>query len=154
MYHSLSEAKVRVDEVYDFTLGSSLFDYANVREEGVLNRLWTLSPAITSPPQCFEDFVAPAFPLIQDDILVANNAIYGGTTHDAVAGQVELVSLRHIPYSICAGTGSKYCEGLADRLWDSGISFIRAPFLSPCFWTRNMWCRVTISSDLKHELGP
>jgi hypothetical protein len=93
MYHSLSEGKVRVDEVYDSTLGSSLFDYTNVTKEGVLNRLWTLSPAISSPAQYFKGFVNPAFPLISDDILVANNAIYGGTTYDAMAGQVELVSL-------------------------------------------------------------
>lgn len=55
------------------------------------NRLWTLSPAITAPLQCFAGFTNPAFPLISEDLLVANNAIYGGVMHDSLAGEVELV---------------------------------------------------------------
>lgn len=93
IYNSPSNGIVRVDEAFDSTFASSLFDYGNVTEEGgVSNRLWSLSPAITSPAECFSDFVAPAFPLISPDILVTNGAIYAGTTYDAFAGEVALVS--------------------------------------------------------------
>lgn len=90
IYHSLSHGKVRVDEAYDSTLGSSLFDYTNVTQEGVANRQWTLSPAITSAAQCFVGFSNPGFPLVSDDFLVTNRAIYGGVMHDHFAGQVAL----------------------------------------------------------------
>ena len=103
VYNSPSQRKVRVDEAYDSTFGSSLFDYNNVTQEGVANRLWTLSPAITSPPACFEGFANPAFPLISEDFLVANNAIYGGEMYDALAGKVSSVSCTgsSIPQSKC-----------------------------------------------------
>jgi hypothetical protein len=92
IYNSPSQAKVRVDEAFDSTFASSLFDYTNITQGGVANQIWSLSPAITSPPQCFEDYVNPAFPLITEDLLVANNAIYAGMTYDSFAGDVTLVS--------------------------------------------------------------
>lgn len=121
IYHSPSQETVRVDETYESTLGSSLFDYTNVTQEGVANRVWTLSPAITSPPQCFEGFVSPAFPLITEDILVANNAIYGGLMHDALAGEVALVSLK----AFCSCLRYELLISLADPSSCSGISYIR-----------------------------
>jgi hypothetical protein len=82
-----------VDEAFDSTFASSLFDYGNVTEEGgASNRLWSLSPATTSPPECFTGFVTLAFPLISPDILVTNGAIYAGMTYDSFAGEVALVS--------------------------------------------------------------
>jgi len=92
IYNSPSQGKVRVDEAFDSTFASSLFDYTNITQGGVANRLWSLSPAITSPPQCFKNYVNPAFPLVTEDLLVANKAIYAGMTYDSFAGDVALVS--------------------------------------------------------------
>ncbi|KAF7513928.1 hypothetical protein GJ744_006542 [Endocarpon pusillum] len=106
VYNSPSQRKVRVDEAYDSTFGSSLLDYTNVTQEGVANRLWTLSPAITSPPACFEGFTNPAFPLISDDFLVANNAIYGGEMDDALSGKVSSWDILYqgaIPVTVLLG---------------------------------------------------
>jgi len=88
LYTSPSQLKVRVDEAYDSGFGSSLFDYTNVTAEGVENIQWILSPAITSPADCVRGAVSPAFPLLADDFLVTNNAIFAGVVDDAYVGKV------------------------------------------------------------------
>ena len=93
MYSSPTQKKVRVDESYDGALGSSLFDYANVTNEGVLNIQWLLTPAVVSTPQFFVGYVdAPSFPLIPADLLIAGNAVYAGVVQDPYVGEVTAVS--------------------------------------------------------------
>jgi hypothetical protein len=89
IYSSPSQQKVRVDEAYDSALGSSLFDYTNVTQEGVANRQWILTPAITSRPDLFQGYVIPAFPLITSDFLVTNGAVFGGVVNDPYVGEVS-----------------------------------------------------------------
>jgi hypothetical protein len=125
IYNSPSRSKVRVDEAYDSTLGSSLFDYTNVTQGGVANRLWSLSPAITSPPECFQGFSNPAFPLISEDILVANEAIYGGVTYDAFAGEVALVRFDSAISCIC--TVKRYLLSFTNHSSPSGTYCIKEP---------------------------
>ena len=91
IYSSQSQQKVRVDEAYDSSLGSSLFDYANVTHDGVANRLWILRPAITSPPNLWQGYVTPTFPLISRDFLVSSNAVFGGLANDPHVGEVSTV---------------------------------------------------------------
>ena len=93
IYSSPSQQKVRVDEAYDSALGSSLFDYTNITQEGVANRQWLLDPAITSPPSLFQGYVTPAFPLIARDLLVTSGAVFGGVVNDPYVGEVSTVSL-------------------------------------------------------------
>lgn len=81
-----------MDEAYDTVLGSSLFDYHNVTDQGVSNILWTLTPAVASEPEFFTGFVQPAFPLISADFLVAANAVYAGIVQDPYVGEVTAVS--------------------------------------------------------------
>jgi hypothetical protein len=121
IYNSPSQGKVRVDEAFELTFASSLFDYSNITQTGVANQLWSLSPAITSPPQCFQDYVNPAFPLITDDLLVANNAIYAGMTYDSFAGDVALVSSADFLPEL------KENSHLTDRASYSGNSSTKAP---------------------------
>lgn len=78
IYSSSSQQKARVDEAYDSSLDSSLFDYANVTQDGVANRLWILTPSISSGPYLWQGYVTPAFPLISHDFLVTNGAVFGG----------------------------------------------------------------------------
>lgn len=85
-----------MDEAYDTTLGSSLFDYDNVTAEGVSNIMWTLSPAVASEPEFFSGYVVPAFPIIPSDLLVASNAVYAGVVQDPYVGKMTAVS-----YSSC-----------------------------------------------------
>jgi hypothetical protein len=91
IYCSPFQQKVRVDEAYDSHLGSSLFDYANITDEGVANRQWILDPAITSPPNLWQGYVTPAFPLIQRDFLLTNGAVFGGIVNDPYVGEVATV---------------------------------------------------------------
>ena len=97
-YSSPSQKKVRVDLAYDSVLGSSLFDYSNVTNEGVSNVLWTLTPAVASAPAFFVGFTEPAFPLIPRDLLVAGNAVFAGHIQDDYVGAVTSVS-RAFPFS-------------------------------------------------------
>ena len=91
IYCSPSQQKVRVDEAYDSGLGSSLFDYTNITDAGVANRQWILDPAITSPPNIWQGYVSPAFPLIPRDFLVTNGAVFGGIVDDSYVGEVATV---------------------------------------------------------------
>ena len=91
IYCSPSQQKVRVDEAYDSRLGSSLFDYANITDAGVANRQWILDPAITSPPNLWQGYVTPAFPLIPRSFLVKNGAVFGGIVDDPYVGEVATV---------------------------------------------------------------
>ena len=51
IYNSPAHFKVRVDLTSDALFGSSLFDYTNTTNEGlVANTQWTLSPAVNSTP--------------------------------------------------------------------------------------------------------
>ena len=94
MYSSPSVKKVRVDEAYDGTLGSSLFDYNKVTDEGVYNIVWTLSPSLTSAPEFFTGYVeGPAFPLVEEGLLVSSNAVYAGVTSDPDFGELTKVFL-------------------------------------------------------------
>lgn len=93
LYSSASLAKVRVDQAYDGTLGSSLFDFTNVTADGlVLNSLWELNPAITSQPTCQQYQVNSDFPLVPADFLVGANAVFAGHRRDQFNGVVAEVS--------------------------------------------------------------
>lgn len=93
-YSSPSAKKVRVDEAYDSTLASSLFDFDNVTTAGVNNVMWYLTPSIASTPQFYVGYVPmSSFPLFTADLLVANNAVYAGTTDDPDFGELALVCL-------------------------------------------------------------
>ena len=106
-YSSPSAKKVRIDEAYDLTLASSLFDYHNVSAKGVNNVMWYLNPSIVSTPQFFEGYVSnPSFPLFRNDLLVASQAVYAGVTEDPDFGELIMVcsSIHLTTQSICAVT--------------------------------------------------
>ena len=92
VYTSPASKKVRVDEAFDSTLGSSLFDYNNVTAKGVYNVVWTLTPSLTSTPSFFTGYVAePAFPLLTADVLIKGNAVYAGTATNQDDGDLTKV---------------------------------------------------------------
>ena len=92
LYHSPGNAAVRVDAAYDGVLQSSLFDFSNLTEEGlVTNRLYTLSPSVSAEPQCDQLPVVATFPLFLPDVLVTNEAVYAGTDVDRFNGVVTKV---------------------------------------------------------------
>ncbi|KAI4120854.1 MAG: hypothetical protein LQ338_006716 [Usnochroma carphineum] len=89
LYNSPSNNKVRVDQAFDGNLGSSLFDFANTTNDGlVLNKYFLISPSITSAPNCTQYFVNPGFPLVTDDFLVQAAAVFAGMLDDEFNGRV------------------------------------------------------------------
>ena len=93
-YNSAAQGKVRVDETFEGSLASSLFDYTNITAEGrILNKLWEIHPSVGSTPTCFvEHLQNPAFPLVTVDLLKVNQAIFGGVVNDPLVGYTQSVS--------------------------------------------------------------
>jgi hypothetical protein len=114
----------------------------------VANRVWSLSPAITSPPKCFVDYVNPGFPLVSEDILIVNNAIYGGMTYDFIAGDVALVSSGGIS---CMSLSSEAESHLTNCASNSGILSSKAPSRSQFYSARTMSFKGMTSWVHRHE---
>ena len=79
-----------MDLTYNGNLGSSLFNYNNVTNDGVSNIQWLLTPAITSMPTFFDGYVQnPGFPLLSADLLTAGSAVYAGVYEDPDSGTLS-----------------------------------------------------------------
>ncbi|CAG7926613.1 unnamed protein product [Penicillium olsonii] len=76
--NSPAQNLVRVDEAYDGTLASSLFNYANSTKEGLVENTLTTFSHKSNKPTVWKGFVNSNFPLFPEDILVQNGAVFGG----------------------------------------------------------------------------
>ncbi|CAI7585547.1 unnamed protein product [Penicillium bialowiezense] len=76
--NSPSQNSVRVDEAYDGSLASSFFNYANATKEGLVDNTLTTFDHKSSKPTVWRGFVNSNFPLFPKDILVTNEATFGG----------------------------------------------------------------------------
>ncbi|KAJ6134205.1 hypothetical protein N7523_000527 [Penicillium sp. IBT 18751x] len=74
--NSPSRGIVLVDEASDSGLASSLFDYANTTQDGLVDN--TLSTYSSSNVDVWRGYVNSAFPLFARDFLVTSQAIFGG----------------------------------------------------------------------------
>ncbi|KAL9608353.1 MAG: hypothetical protein Q9167_006809 [Letrouitia subvulpina] len=108
IYNSPKNNKVRVDQAFDSSLGSSLFDFANVTDDGlVLNKYFLVSPSIASKPNCTEYSTNPGFPLIAPDFLTSNKAVFVGEVDDELNGRVtswEVLYQERIPVIVSVGS--------------------------------------------------
>ena len=101
LYNSGANKKVRVDEAYNSTLASSLFDFTNVTSDGLVrNDLFIIAPSIASKPTCTQFLANAAFPLVPTDLLTANNAVFAGLAEDEFNGLVQSV-WRMFPFYLC-----------------------------------------------------
>jgi hypothetical protein len=101
LYNSPTAGKVRVDESYDTSIASSIFDYTNTSANGLVsNILYTFTPSIAFPPSVFSDYINPGFPIFTQDILQANGAIFTGLTHRAKNGRAASVSCLRVHCSL------------------------------------------------------
>ncbi|KAJ5748988.1 uncharacterized protein N7511_010684 [Penicillium nucicola] len=76
--NSQSQDFVRVDEAYNGSLASSYFDYANCTEEGLVDNILTTYSHDSQEPVIWRGYVNSNFPLFPEDILVKNEAVFGG----------------------------------------------------------------------------
>ncbi|MCJ1360161.1 MAG: hypothetical protein MMC33_010164 [Icmadophila ericetorum] len=122
LYNSAANKKVRVDEAYNSTLASSLFDFTKVTSDGlVLNDLFTIAPSIASKPVCQQFMANPAFPLVPSDFLTASEAVFAGEAEDEFNGLVQLVRT-NIPI-VLRSAGDQ----IVDVCLRSGIFSTKAP---------------------------
>jgi hypothetical protein len=84
---------VRVDEAYDGGLASSLFNYANVTDGGLVdNTLTTYGGASPDQITVWRGFVNSNFPLFSADLLAQSGAVFGGLmARELIRGQVASV---------------------------------------------------------------
>ena len=83
-----------MDQAFDGTLGSSLFDFGNATSDGLVsNKYFTLSPSIASSPKCTQYTVNSDFPLIPADFLMAADAVFAEMVEDDFNGLVTAVRL-------------------------------------------------------------
>lgn len=83
IYASLTFKRLRMDIIYNSTIASSLFDYANPNSDGTVpNYIYTLAPSTSKQGECTCYNVTPAYPLFPPDILVSSQAAFGGLVID------------------------------------------------------------------------
>lgn len=93
MYTSPSQNLVRVDEIYDGGLARSIFNYANVSNEGLVENILTSFTDDLTSPTVWTGYVESNYPLFTDDLLIKNGAVFGGLVkRDFLEGQVASVS--------------------------------------------------------------
>lgn len=116
--NSPAKAFVRVDEVFEdsdnaaqglgSTLGTSLFNYANVTNEGLVDNTLTSYTGNSTKPVVWRGYVNSNFPIIEQDMLVRAGAVFGGLAHrEFVKAPVAAVStwLLHLTHSSRGGRG-------------------------------------------------
>jgi hypothetical protein len=83
MYNLPKQHQVRIDQAYDGFLSGSVFNYANISKEGLVDNIVIYFPSNGNynKPQVFRGYVNPGFPLLMDDLLVSYNATFGGLTY-------------------------------------------------------------------------
>ncbi|KAJ9639322.1 hypothetical protein H2199_006355 [Coniosporium tulheliwenetii] len=131
IYNSPSNQKVRADVTSDSGFASSLFDYTNISSEGLVsNTLYNLEPCIAAPPQLWQGYVNPTFPLFSTDILVTSNAVFGGIVDDQFNGKVASWNIMYgggIPVTVYLDA----CNTLVG--WDSFINGSRTRIITRFF---------------------
>ncbi|RAH40304.1 uncharacterized protein BO95DRAFT_518857 [Aspergillus brunneoviolaceus CBS 621.78] len=76
--NSPSQNFVQVDEAYDGGLASSLFNYANTTDDGLVDNILTAYNPQSNTPTVWQGFVNSNFPLFPEDILITYGAVFGG----------------------------------------------------------------------------
>lgn len=92
IFNSPSKQQVRVDEAFEGTLASSIFNYANISQEGqVENILTSTTSSSLKNPEQFRGYVTPNFPLWAEGSL--QDAVFTGLVkRDFVSGKAASVS--------------------------------------------------------------
>lgn len=92
IYNSPVQSLVRADEAYNGAFGSSLFNYHNTTEDGLVDNILTTYNSTFTRLDVWRGYVNPGFPLITDDFLAKEGASFGGLVHrDFVGGKVASV---------------------------------------------------------------
>lgn len=78
IHNSPSKNLVRADQASSEGISSSVFNFANVTKEGLVDNTLTMYPNGGATPTIFRDYVNSNFPLFREDMLVKAGAVFGG----------------------------------------------------------------------------
>jgi hypothetical protein len=78
MYNSPGSKLVRVDETFKGALASSVFDFSNVTNDGLVDNKLTTFTTDLAHPDVYRGYVNSNYPLISPDFLVAGAAVFSG----------------------------------------------------------------------------
>ncbi|KAF7713385.1 Uncharacterized protein PECH_001324 [Penicillium ucsense] len=89
LYFSPSQKLVRADEAYEGALATSIFDYGNTTQQGLVMNTVT-SYSVGSPkPSVWSGYVLSNYPLFAEDFLIKGDAVFGGlVTRNLLQGHV------------------------------------------------------------------
>ncbi|KAJ5490715.1 hypothetical protein N7539_002282 [Penicillium diatomitis] len=89
LYFSPSQKMVRADEAYEGALATSIFDYGNTTQQGLVMNTVT-SYSVGSPkPSVWSGYVLSNYPLFAEDFLIKGDAVFGGlVTRNLLQGHV------------------------------------------------------------------
>lgn len=74
--NSPAKGIVRVNEAYDDAPASSLFNYANVTKDGLVDNILTIYNG--TEPYVWQGYVNSNYPIFEKDFLVKAEAVFGG----------------------------------------------------------------------------
>ncbi|KAL2846356.1 hypothetical protein BJY01DRAFT_213454 [Aspergillus pseudoustus] len=96
IYFSPSQGLVRVDEAYQGGLATSVFNYANTTDDGLVDNILTSFDSYPDQPTVWQGYVQSNYPLFGDDILVSGDAVFAGLVkRDHVQGLVASWSIMY-----------------------------------------------------------
>lgn len=137
MYFSPSQGLVRVDEAYDGILATSVFNYANVTKEGLVENTMTSFSGNYTSPTVWSGYVMSNYPLFKGDFLVKDGAVFGGLVRrDLLEGQVASVSI----LKVTCFSGPN-CESSREILVGYHVRFDSSDCLRGCL---RCYCRVRL----------
>ncbi|KAL2819215.1 hypothetical protein BJX63DRAFT_428861 [Aspergillus granulosus] len=89
IYFSPSQGLVRVDEAYNGDLATSIFNYANTTDEGLVDNTLTSFGSYPKQPTVWRGYVQSNYPLLTENVLIKGDAVFGGLVRrDHVEGLV------------------------------------------------------------------
>ncbi|EHK20491.1 uncharacterized protein TRIVIDRAFT_154462 [Trichoderma virens Gv29-8] len=104
--NSPAKGIVRVNEAYDDAPASSVFNYANVTKDGLVDNVMTIYNG--TKPYVWQGYVNSNYPIFEQDFLVKNDAVFGGlVTRQFTEGSVASWNIMYqgaIPVTIYVNT--------------------------------------------------
>lgn len=89
--NSPAKGVVRVNEAYDDAPTSSVFNYANVTKDGLVDNVLTIYNGTT--PYVWQGYVNSNYPIFEQDFLAKAGAVFGGLVTRQFNGDVASVSV-------------------------------------------------------------
>ncbi|KHO02059.1 uncharacterized protein MAM_01060 [Metarhizium album ARSEF 1941] len=94
MYHSPTKKLVRVDETFENGLATSMFNFANVTKDGLVDNTLTSVFKDFAHPEIWRGYVNTNYPLISADFLTQAGAVFSGLVErNFVPGKVASWSI-------------------------------------------------------------